>query len=64
MRLNDDAMLIFAKMMYEECQKRNCPECIFFIKGRAEKCLFCIKPVMWDDLPNMVEEVKNGEWKW
>jgi len=50
-RVSDDGMLIMANMMYEECQKRSCPDCSFFIKDRKDKCLFSGKPVVWDDLP-------------
>lgn len=60
MRINDDAMLIFAKMMHEECLKRNCPDCTFFIKEQPPRCLLSSKPVMWDELPDTVEEITES----
>ena len=61
MRLTDDAMLVFARMMNEECQERSCLDCTFFIEQKR-KCLFDSRPVVWDDLPDTVEGVADREW--
>lgn len=58
MKITKKMVKMFANMISEYCNKRECTECWFANKGETE-CLFTTSPNHWDVKIEMLEKLQE-----